>query len=198
MIKVENIEVFNLNGAIRGMRNPLESWDKSDSSNKDGVFIIGPNDLSLALKLVKAGTDHSKFLRQIFVCFDITAPDYWWKEEATYKIGTVENSTSTMHHITSRPLTTEDFSWDVITDYKIATLDYLNKMIEWYKADKNPIIWRDIIQMLPMSFNYTRTFTANYAVLRNMYGSRRLHKLQEWRDFCSVITTLPYSELITA
>jgi len=214
LIKVENIEVFNFEGALRGMRNPLESWEKSDSYyDKNNTYIIGEKDMALALKLVKAGNEHAKFMRQIFVSMDITAPDYWWKEYATYKIGTVENSTSTMHKLTSRLLTENDFSWDrfeietngrkelyyslVIKNHKKTTLESLNELISRYQETKDKRIWRAIIQQLPMSFNYRRTCSMNYQVLRNMYFQRRYHKLEEWRDFCEVIEELPYSELIT-
>ena len=214
MIRIENIEVFNFEGALRGMRNPLESWEKSDSYyDKNNTYIIGEKDMALALKLIKAGNEHAKFMRQIFVSMDITAPDYWWKEYATYKIGTVENSTSTMHKLTSRLLTENDFSWDrfeietngrnelyyslVIKNHKKTTLESLNELISRYQETKDKRIWRAIIQQLPMSFNYRRTCSMNYQVLRNMYFQRRYHKLEEWRDFCEVIEELPYSELIT-
>lgn len=214
MIKVENIKVFNFEGALRGMRNPLESWEKSDSYyDENNNYIVGEEDMKLALKLVKAGTEHAKFTRQIFVSMDIIAPDYWWKEYSTYKIGTVENSTSSMHKLTSRLLTENDFSWDrfeietngrnelyyslVIKNHKKTTLESLNELISRYQETKDKRIWRAIIQQLPMSFNYKRTCSMNYQVLRNMYFQRRYHKLEEWRDFCEVIEELPYSELIT-
>jgi len=210
MIKVENISVMNIPNALRGMRNPLESWDKSDSTfqyvgfGSEERFIVGPNDMKLALKLVKAGSDHSKFMRQILVSMDITAPDYWYKEFDTYKVGTVANSTSTMHRLGSRYLREDDFSWDTVTRYKESTLDHLNILIEDWKAaleegnkDEASELWRELIQDLPMSYNYLRTFTMNYAVLRNMYHSRKNHKLTEWREFCKIIESLPYSELIT-
>jgi len=220
LIKVENIEVFNFQGALRGMRNPLESWDKSDSYWNDTTiesvkdFIIGEKDMTLALKLIKAGNEHAKFMRQIFVSMDITAPLYWWKEADTYKISTVANSTSTMHKMGSRPLIYEDFSWDKffetnlgnITDeyiynsiekYRQDTLSHLNELIELWQERKDKKIWLAIIQNLPSSFNQMRTWTGNYQGLRNMYFQRRCHKLQEWLDFCEVIEELPYSELIT-
>lgn len=198
MIRVENINVFNLNGAIRGMRNPLNSWDKSDSRfNNAGVFKIGEKDMELALKLIKAGTDHSKFMRQIFVSMDITAPSYWWREADTYKVATVTNSTSTMHTLINKELTKKDFSWDIVTEHRKKLLDHLNNLIRIYKTTKNKSIWRELVQDLPGSYNYLRTFTANYQVLRNMYFARRNHKHQEWRDFCKdIIENLPYSELI--
>ncbi len=221
MIKFENIEVFNFEGALRGMRNPLESWNKSNNYykydadfNGDRQYIICEEDIKLALKLIKAGSEHSKFTRQIFVSMDITAPDYWWKEQSTYKVGTVENSTSTMHKITSRLLTENDFTWDIfmevnegnindeyfnkmIKNDKQNTLFMLNELIERYQETKDKRIWRAIIQRLPMSFNYKRTCTNNYQGLRNMYLQRRNHKLKEWHDFCDMIENLPYSQLIT-
>jgi hypothetical protein len=206
MIKIENIEVFNFDGALKGMRNPLESWDKSDSywadtsirSIKD--FIIGEEDMKLALKLIKAGSDHSKFMRQILVSMNIEAPIYWWKEADTYKVATVANSTSTMHKMGSRLLTFNDFSWDKITPFRDNVLIHLNKLIvQWQKSEKkDKEVWRDMIQDLPSSFNQMRTWTANYQILRNIYFARKSHKLQEWKDLCKVIESLPYSELITA
>lgn len=205
MIKVEHISAMNFDNALRGMRNPLESWDKSDSFWCIDKYIIGEKDMEVALKLIKAGTDHSKFMRQIFVSMDITAPDYWFKEFDTYKISTVANSTSTMHKITSRFLTENDFSWDnPNTLYKQSLLNHINSLIAGYKeyiAQQKDLeakeIWRQIIQDLPMSFNYKRTVTLNYQVLRNIYFSRNKHKLTEWRDFCKVIEDLPYSQFIT-
>ena len=198
MIKVKNISVYNFENALRGMRNPLESWDKSESYyDNDYVYVIGENDKELALRLIKAGKEHSKFCRQIFVSMDITAPDYWWKEYATYKVSTTENSTSTMHKITSRLLTENDFSIDkrdAIDDYIIYCL---NILIEKYQKTKDIEVWRKIIQKLPMSFNYLRTCTMNYQNLRNMYFQRRNHKLIEWREFCRIIERLPNSEFIT-
>ena len=220
MIRIENIEVFNFEGALRGMRNPLESWDKSDSYWNDTTiesvkeFIIGEKDMKLALKLVKAGNEHAKFMRQIFVSMDITAPLYFFKEFDTYKISTVANSTSTMHRMGSRSLTYEDFSWDKffetnfgnindeyiynsIEKYRQDTLSHLNELIEIWQERRDKKIWLAIIQNLPSSFNQMRTWTGNYQVLRNMYFQRHNHKLQEWKDFCKVIEELPYSELIT-
>ena len=204
MIKVENISVMNFENALRGMRNPLESWDKSDSYYDNGQYIIGPNDLSLALKLIKAGSDHSKFIRQVFVSMDITAPLYWYKEFDTYKIGTVANSTSTMHKLGTRELTVEDFSFDVINTYVLGILDHVNYLAQEWRKIKNTEpenakkIWRMLIQHLPDSFLQKRTWTGNYAVLSNMHHSRKSHKLSEWLDFCKMIERLPYSELIIA
>lgn len=203
MINVEHIEVFNLEGALRGMRNPLESWSQSDSHFLEGSFVLGEKDLSLALKLAKAGRDHSKFLRQIGVCMDITAPDYFWKEFDTYKVGTVANSTSTMHKLATRQLTLDDFSFDKVTRCTEYILDYLNNLIVEYQKVKNinpenaKIIWREIIQSLPMGFNFKRTVTLNFEVLRNMYQARKHHKLVEWREFCLIIEKeINYSDLI--
>jgi len=203
LIKFEHIEVFNFERSLNGMRNPMESWSQSDSGYKIGLdyvnrYTIGEKDMNLALKLVKAGSEHAKFMRQIFVSIDITAPDYWWKEYATYKIGTVENSTSTMHKITSRLLTENDFSIDEWDASDIGMLNNLNELIFKYKNQevKDKKLWRKIIQKLPMSFNYKRTCTNNYQGLRNMYFQRNHHKLQEWLDFCKMIEKLPYSELI--
>lgn len=212
MIKVENISVMNFDNAIRGMRNPLESWDQSDSywgkPHPDSLlgnykFIIGENDLALALKLIKAGSDHSKFMRQIFVSMDITAPLYWWKEFDTYKVGTVANSTSTMHKLGTRVLTIEDFSFDTIDTYVLGVLEHINYLAsEWRKVrntdpETAKKIWRMLIQHLPDSFLQKRTWTGNYAVASNMHNAREFHKLSEWRDFCRVIEGLPYSEFIT-
>lgn len=208
MLKIENIEVSNIQGALRGMRNPMASWDKADSiydDNDTGMFLrLGDNDKQLAHKLVLAGSDHRKFMRQIFFCGDITAPDYWWKEMDTYKIATVANSTSTMHTLTSKLLTTNNFSFDNVTSKQLAIVDELNYLIKLYKsllkADKVQAkeVWRELIQTLPMSFNYTRTWTADYETLRNIYFARRNHKLSEWHTFCEIIESLPLAkELIT-
>lgn len=204
MIKVDNIETFNFEGALRGMRNPLASWDQSDSRwvfNYVDEYIIGEKDLALALKLIKAGSDHSKFMRQIFISMDITAPLYWWKEFDTYKVGTVSNSTSTMHTIHKTEITPELFSvekldkdsHEIFSDYCY----YLEHLRSEYIKTKDKDIWDQLIQMLSSSFNQTRTVTLNYAVASNIYPSREFHKLSEWREFCKVIDSLPYSQLIT-
>lgn len=205
MIKVEHIEVFNMEGALRGMRNPLESWRESDSKYVNGEFSIGENDIRLALKLAKAGSDHGKFLRQIGVCMDITAPDYFWKEFDTYKVGTVANSTSTMHKLATRLLTVDDFSFDRQNNYTEYIMNHLNNLIQDYQkekensAEKARVIWREIIQTLPMSFNYKRTVTLNFEVLRNMFHARRNHKLVEWREFCNIVKSgIRYSDLFTS
>lgn len=271
----KNSEVFNFEGAIRGMRNPLNSWDKSDSkfglgdanyeeidytvasyytekagfnydenyeewynahenytvwlnkngilkyNNNDDIFeyaYIGPNDLNLAQRLINGGPEHAKFLRQIFVSVDITAPLYWWKEADTYKVGTTANSTSTMHKLTSYPITKEMFELDDFSnvDYYLddrgdgkPVMWYINDDIEdfiWfleslrqkYLSTNNKIYWRALVQLLPQGWLQTRTWTANYAILRNIYFQRKNHKLKEWHQFCDWIKTLPYSkELIT-
>ena len=201
MIKIEKTDVFGWESAIRGMRNPMNSWDKSDSYKAAGMFFIGENDFALMKKLVKAGSDHSKFMRMINVTCDITAPLYWWKEYDTYKVGTVANSCSTMHKIHAKEFVWEDFSTEhMLVDsrgHMVCVIDLLN----WYRqkfietTDKE--YWWQMIQLLPTSYNQKRTVQLNYAVLRNMYFSRRNHKLDEWRNFCEWVETLPYSELIT-
>lgn len=191
MIDVKNIEVFNIDSAMRGMRNPMNSHGYSDTKNN----IIGPNDLGLAQRLIISGPDHAKFLRMIFVSMDITAPWYWYKEHDTYKIGTTSNSASSMHKILSKPIVLEDFSIDDATNPLIGMLmSYLENQRLKSIATKNKDDWKHLIQMLPSSFNQLRTWTANYNVLRNIYFARKNHKLQEWRDFCKVIETLPYAE----
>ena len=203
MIKVENISVMNFDGAFRGMRNPLESWDQSDSYFDHGQYIIGEKDLILALKLIKAGSDHSKFMRQILVCMDITAPLYWWKEADTYKVATVANSTSTMHKLGSRELTVDDFSFDVIDVYVLGALEHINCLAQEWRNIKNKEpetakkIWRMMIQHLPDGFLQKRTWTGNYETLSNMHHARNHHKLSEWLDVCGMIEKLPYSNLIT-
>lgn len=220
MLRTNDVKVFNFEGAIRGMRNAMASWDKSDSYFTEGydcgvtcdacpyrdmditvcghfMFYIGPNDLALAMKLVKSGTDHSKFMRQIGISLDITAPLYFFKEFDTYKIGTVANSTSTMHKLGSRSLTVDDFSIDEVDGMFLDYLADFNELIAIWRADKSEANFRNMIQRLLDSFNQTRTVTLNYAVARNMYHARKNHKLKEWRDLCSLIETLPYSELIT-
>ena len=217
MIKFECTEVFNFEGALRGMRNPLNSWDKSDSyidcmgakygleyaGVVPGLLHVGENDLNLAQRLIKAGTDHRKFLRQIMVSVDITAPLYWWKEFDTYKVGTVANSCSTMHKIHAKEFTLEDFSREHLSEgsYQalVFTIKALNDARENYLELKNKAFWWNMIQLLPSSYNQKRTVTLNYEVLRNIYKSRRNHKLDEWSiGFMEWIETLPYAkELIT-
>jgi hypothetical protein len=207
MILIEKEVVYNFDGAVRGMRNPLNSWDKIDSKYVDGTFILGENDLDLMRRLVKAGSDHRKFMRQILVCFDITAPLYWWKEFDTYKVGTTANSTSTMHKLTAKKFTFDDFSHENLKttlgetfegmDLLATIIDFLNERRERYLETKDKTIWDEMIQILPTSYNQKRTLTLNYEVLRNMYHSRKNHKLQEWHDMRAKIESLPYSELIT-
>jgi len=177
-MKVTNIETFNFEGAFRGMRNPLESWDKSDShTDSNGKCVLGNDDYTLANKLIKAGSDHRKFLRQIFISCDIDAPWYWWKEYATYKVGTAENSTSQMHKLGSRLLTPDDFQVDQWDDNFDAVLHILNSYIEHWQETKDKTTWRKMIQVMPGSYIYKRTCTLNYEVLLNMYNSRKNHKL---------------------
>ena len=210
MIKFENTEVFNFEGALRGMRNPLNSWDKSDSfydleedpspinPNDWLIYRLGANDLDLAQRLIKAGSDHRKFLRQIFVSVDITAPLYWWKEFDTYKVGTVANSCSTMHKIHSKKLTREDFSFDKLNEDSLKImdnlLDYIEDVRQKYLETKDKALWYNLIQLLPSSFNKMRTGTMNYENLRNMYFARKSHKLDEWHVYCDWIKQLPYSK----
>lgn len=196
MIKIERTEVFNFENAMRGARNPLNSWGRMDSETKDGVFTFGPNDLDLAKRLCKSGSDHRKFIRQIFISTDITAPLYWWKEYDTYKVGTTANSTSTMHKIHSKPFELGDFSTDHMNE---DTIEFMNKNIEFLEQlrlkfvetkDKN--YWYSIIQLLPESYNQMRTCTFSYENAVSMYNSRKNHKLAEWHTFCDWITELPY------
>lgn len=210
MIILENTRVMNFEGAIRGMRNPLNSWDKSDSClGVDPAYFgylsqyIGANDLALAQKLIKAGSDHRKFLRQIFVSVDITAPLYWWKEFDTYKVGTVANSCSTMHKIHSKPIELSDFSIDDfylgndlnLSDMFINVVADCEELRQKYLATNNKKYWKALIQLLPESYMQRRTITLNYENIRNMYGSRNNHKLTEWSvDFMKWIDSLPYAE----
>ena len=202
MIKITKVSVYNFENAIRGMRNPMKSWDKNDSCyDSSGSYIFGKNDLELAKKLCRAGSDHRKFMRQIFVSADILAPLYWWKEFDTYKVGTATNSTSTMHKIHAQKFELDDFSHDMLDGDGIEVLLYiinaLEKARESYNTTKNISDWYKMIQLLPSSYNQLRTCTVSYENLINMYGSRKTHKLHEWREFCGWIAELPYaSELI--
>ncbi len=202
MLKIKDIEVMNLKNAVRGARNPMNSWAKSDSYfNEKGEYILGENDLSLAVRLRTAGNDHRKFMRQIFVSMDITAPMYWWKEFDTYKVGTVANSTSTMHKITSMPFDISHFSTDKMDkntlEFMQGIVEYLEKLRLEFIETKDKQIWYDIIQLLPSSYNQMRTCTMNYENLVNIYHARKNHKLDEWHTFCDYIKTLPYAnELI--
>ena len=204
MLKVERISVMNLENAMRGARNPLNSWARSDSAyDEQGNYILGENDLSLATRLCSAGSDHRKFIRQIMVSMDITAPLYWWKEFDTYKVGTVANSTSTMHKIHAKPFELADFSVDHMTAPSLAEFEkyisYLETVRLRYMEEKDKAHWYDMIQLLPSSYNQMRTVTLNYEVLTNIYYARRTHKLAEWHTLCDAILELPYAkELIGA
>lgn len=197
MIQITNVETFGWESAIRGMRNPMNSWLASDSD----VELLGEKDLELAMKLSKFGTDHRKFMRMIIVQADILAPRYWWTEYDTYKVGTVANSTSTMHKIHAKEFTVDDFSCEHLKLANIGHLCYLihalNKSRERYIETKDKEDWWQMIQLLPQSYNQLRTVSLNYEVLCNMYHARKHHKLDEWREFCKWIESLPYSELIT-
>jgi hypothetical protein len=217
MIKIENFEVMGWEHAIRGMRNPKNSWERSDSEFNvtyywdDGEIpyetlnVIGQNDYDLMMRLVKGGPVHAKFRRMITVYVDITAPLYWWKEFDTYKVGTVANSCSTMHKIAAKEFTLDDFSHERLTEaskkYLADTIGYINQMIRCHNAAKESeykeTYFHQMIQLLPSSYNQKRTVMLNYEVLANMYEWRKNHKLHEWRDLCKWIESLPYSEIIT-
>ena len=207
MIKIKNTDVYGFEAAIRGMRNPWNSWEKSDSTINAGFsgnsVIVGDNDLALMKKLVSAGTDHSKFMRMINVTVDITAPMFWWSEYDTYKVGTVRNSCSKMHTIHIKPFDIDDFTHEGCDKipaaidtlmYVVGECEHLRKL---YNDTEQKKYWRAIIELLPESFNMRATVQMNYAVLRNMYHARKNHPLDEWRDFCRWVESLPYSELIT-
>lgn len=198
MIKLERTAVMNLENAIRGARNPLNSWAKSDSAYDDkGNYILGENDLTLARKLCRAGSDHRKFVRQILVSVDITAPLYWWKEFDTYKVATVANSTSTMHKIHAKPFELADFSTDRLSAGALGAfrtyMAYMEETRLRYVEGKDKQDWYDLIQLLPSSYNQLRTVTMNYETLINIYYARRSHKLDEWHVFCDWILSLPYA-----
>ena len=182
---------------------PLNSWGRMDSHTEpDGSFVFGPNDLDLAMRLAKAGSDHRKYLRMVFVSVDVTAPLYWWKEYDTYKVATVANSTSTMHKIHSKPFSMDDFSCDHMTDgtkkFMETVVAELENIRLRFKETKSKDDWYDMIQLLPSSYNQMRTCTFNYETLINIYRARKNHKLAEWHTFCDWIETLPYAEqLIT-
>lgn len=225
MLKIENTEVIGFEASIRGMRNPMNSWENSDSGltcsqNKNNIcdihctadnyckpldkYLIGPNDHDLMMKLRNSGTDHRKFMRMITVYLDITAPLYWWKEFDTYKVGTVANSCSTMHKIHEKEFTLDDFSCEHLENSWLAhlkeTIRLLNEARDayhWCNTDAKKEWWWQMIQLLPSSYNQKRTVMLNYEVLANIYKSRRNHKLDEWHIFCDWIESLPYSELIT-
>lgn len=203
MLKVERISVMNFENAVRGARNPLNSWARSDSYyDESGNYILGENDLSLCKRLAVSGSDHRKYLRQIFVSMDITAPLYWWKEFDTYKVGTVANSCSTMHKIHSKPFEIDDFSHDRLDE---ASLKMLEQMVEFLESERQKFCadkddrthWHNMIQLLPSSYDQMRTVTMNYENLINIYYARKSHKLAEWHTLCDAILTLPYArELI--
>lgn len=201
MIKIEHSDdIYGWEPTIRGMRNPMNSWDKSDSywdfPEHPDRFVVGPNDLKLMKSLVNAGPDHGKFLRMIVVYCDITAPLYWWKEFDTYKVGTVANSCSTMHKIHSKEFTLDDFSHEHLCSYSEEQLedllDWLNMCRTNFLLEKEKDYWWQMIQLLPSSYNQKRTVQLNYQVLKSMYFARRNHKLDEWHDFCAWCETLPY------
>lgn len=210
MIKIENISTYGFEAAVRGMRNPMDSWDKSDSywglmedespinPCDEPFYFIGENDLALMRKLAKAGTDHSKYLRMITVTMDITAPTFWWSECDTYKVGTVRNSCSKMHKIHVKPFTIEDFSHEGCSevDYAygalLATIDACERLRQDFNETQDKKYWRALIELLPEEFNIKATLQLNYEVLRNMYFARKNHKLVEWREFCEVVEGLPY------
>lgn len=198
MLKIEKTEVFGWNSAIRGMRNPLNSWDKSDTrfNWEIGRTVIGENDLALMKRLSNAGSDHAKFLRMINVTVDITAPLYWWKEFDTYKVGTVANSCSTMHKIHAKEFTLADFSWERLNERSVrileAVIEELNFNREKFIETKDKTYWHQMIQLLPTSYNQKRTVQFNYQVLKSMYFARRNHKLDEWHTLCEWIEKLSY------
>lgn len=199
MILLERTAVMNLENAMRGARNPMNSWNRSDSYyNEAHEYVLGPNDLGLAMRLRKAGSDHRKFIRQIFVSVDITAPLYWWKEYDTYKVATVANSTSTMHKIHGKPFELSDFSHEKLTDRGLRALEDLIAVMEQYRtefiATKDKTAWYNMIQLLPTSYQQMRTCTMNYETLVNIYYARKNHKLEEWHTFCDWIRTLPYAD----
>lgn len=209
MLKTENFQTYGWESAIRGMRNPMNSWAKSDSGWEPqfdtekgpvaGVFVIGINDLDLMKRLRKGGPDDRKYLRQIFVSVDITAPLYWWKEMDQYKVGTVTNSCSTMHKIASKEFTLDDFSIEYLYEDVIkvpfnSIIDCLNFFRGLYLQHHDKDDWWQMIQLLPSSYNQKRTWTANYEVLCNIYHARKNHKLDEWHTFCDAIANLPYAK----
>ena len=205
MILLEKSEVWGFEHAIRGMRNPLNSWARSDShwiddESEERSYEVGENDAELMTKLIRGGAPHRKFLRQIFVSVDITAPLYWWKEFDTYKVGTVANSTSTMHKIHAKPIEMGDFSFDHLTPASKEAaekfVDYIESVRLKYLENKEKEYWYDLIQLLPSSYNQMRTVTMNYENLSNMYYARRAHKLDEWHTFCDFIKELPYADVM--
>ena len=197
MLKVERTSVMNIDNAIRGARNPMNSWERSDSTyDENGKFVIGAADLDFGHRLAVAGSDHRKFLRQVFVSVDITAPLYWWKEFDTYKVGTVANSTSTMHKIHAQEFSRDDFSHDRLDE---SGLNMLDAIVDYLECERQKFLenkedrqsWHNMIQMLPSSYNQMRTVTMNYENLINIYYARRTHKLAEWHTLCEWIESLP-------
>ena len=199
MLTVDKITVMNFENAIRGARNPMNSWARMDSYyDEEGNFVLGDNDLSLASRLAKAGSDHRKYLRQIIVSMDISAPLYWWKEFDTYKVGTVANSCSTMHKIQAKEFTRADFSCEKMSEGALTVLDSVISFMEGERLafieTKDKAHWHNMIQLLPTSYNQLRTVTLNYEVLINIYRARRYHKLDEWKTLCAEIEKLPYAK----
>lgn len=220
MIKIEHVETFGWETAVRGMRNPLNSWEKSDSlsyeddegATIDYLYIVGRKDKELMTTLVKAGTDHSKFMRMLGIAMDVVAPLYWWKEFDTYKVGTVANSCSTMHKIAAKSFKIADFSNEHLVDSSMGFLEDIIERLNFWRtnfiiqsnpetADEDAMsakdCWWQMIQLLPSSYNQRRTVTLNYAVARNQYHARKNHKLDEWHDYCKMLEALPHSDLIT-
>lgn len=203
MIKIENTVISNafIKAAIDGARNPMNSWNMSDSTGEDESYVMGEKDHALAMRLANAGKDHRKYMRMIPVTVDVTAPLYWWKEYDTYKVGTVANSTSTMHKIQAKEFVLDDFSHEHLTQAStnilVSTIGILNFYREEFLKTNNKENWWQMIQLLPSSYNQKRTLFLNYEVLANMYHARKNHKLDEWHVFCDWVKTLPYSELIT-
>ena len=201
MIKIENIDVYGFETAIRGARNPMNSWDRMDSCYNNGEFEIGENDYKLLKNLTIAGPEHRKWNRMVTVTMDITAPLYWWKEYDTYKVGTVANSCSTMHKIQEKEFELDDFSHEHLGLYPkwllSEVISKLNENREGFNKTKDKDYWWNMIQLLPTSYNQKRTVHLNYEVLGTIYHQRRHHKLDEWVEFCDTIKTLPYSEFIT-
>jgi hypothetical protein len=199
MLEISKTSVMNIDNAIRGARNPMNSWARSDSFyDENGEFHLGEADITFGAKLCRAGSDHRKFIRQIFVSVDILAPLYWWKEFDTYKVGTVANSTSTMHKIQAKAFSRDDFSHDHMSDVAISCLDMtiscLEERRQKFLETKDKSYWYDMIQLLPSSYNQLRTVTMNYENLMNIYYARRFHKLDEWHVVCDWIESLPYAK----
>lgn len=213
MLTYSYVEVFGWEAAIRGARNPMNSWERSDSGwefvedesiinpHDEVLFVIGPNDYDLCKRLIKAGSDHRKFLRMIHVQFDIDAPLSWWKECDTYKVATVRNSCSTMHKVHAEEFTLDDFSYKKLkpraVESLLKTIDELNYWRDRYNETKDKSDWEQIIELLPSSYNQRATLDMNYETLKNIYHARKNHKMTEWHTFCDMIRSLPYSEFIT-